>query len=131
MLTSDLYNYSDACIVTKGIIDHLAAVANKNDKAEKNVTLKNNAPFRTCISKILMLIMLMIMLQMVNHLNIKQKTSRSRCRWKSTTTTTSAALNAEVIVPHKYLINCWRSPNLPLINCSKIELVYHGQMIVY
>ena len=55
-LRSDLYNYSDACILTKGIIGHLAAVANKNDKAEKNVALKNNAPLRTCISKILMLI---------------------------------------------------------------------------
>ena len=56
MLRSDLYNYSDACILTKGIIGHLAAVANENDKAEKNVALKNNAPLRTCISKILMLI---------------------------------------------------------------------------
>ena len=56
MLRSDLYNYSDACILTKVIIGHLAAVANKNDKAEKNVALKNNAPLRTCISKTLMLI---------------------------------------------------------------------------
>ena len=96
MLRSDLYDYSDACILTQGIIDHLAAVANKNDKAEKNVALKNNAPFGKCISKILMLIMLIIMLQMINHLNIKQKTGRSRCRWKSTTATTSTSFK------------CWR-----------------------
>ena len=29
----------------------LAATANQNDKAEKNVAFKNNAPFRLCISK--------------------------------------------------------------------------------
>ena len=28
------------------------ALLQKHDKAEKNVTLKNNAPFRSCISKI-------------------------------------------------------------------------------
>ena len=30
----------------------LPAAANENDKAEKNVAFKNNAPFRSCISKI-------------------------------------------------------------------------------
>ena len=32
-------------------MDLLAAAANENDKAEINVSFKNNAPFR-CISKI-------------------------------------------------------------------------------
>ena len=36
----------------KGTIDLLAGVANENYKAEKDVTFKNNAPFRSCISKI-------------------------------------------------------------------------------
>ena len=36
----------------KGTIDLLAAAANENDKAGKNVAFKNNAPFRSCISKI-------------------------------------------------------------------------------
>ena len=36
----------------KGTIDLLAAAANKNDKPEKKVAFKNNAPFRLCISKI-------------------------------------------------------------------------------
>ena len=52
MLRSDLCNYSDAYIVTKGTIDLLAAAANENDKAQKNVAYKTNSPFRLCISKI-------------------------------------------------------------------------------
>ena len=52
MLRSDFCDYSDAYIVAKGTIDLLAAAANENDKAEKNVAFKKNAPFRSCISKI-------------------------------------------------------------------------------
>ena len=36
----------------KGTIDLLAAAANKNDKTEWNLAFKNNALFRSCISKI-------------------------------------------------------------------------------
>ena len=50
MLSSDLCDYSDGCIVVKGTIDILAAAANENDKAEKNDAFRNNAPFRSCIS---------------------------------------------------------------------------------
>ena len=32
--------------------DVLAAATNENNKAEKNVAFKNNAPYRSCISKI-------------------------------------------------------------------------------
>ena len=44
MLRSDLCDYSDAHIVVKGI----------NDVSERNkkLTFKNNAPFRSCVSKI-------------------------------------------------------------------------------
>ena len=52
MLRSDLCDYSDAYIVVKGTVALLVAAANENDKAEKNVTFKNNAPFRSCISNI-------------------------------------------------------------------------------
>ena len=52
-LRSDLCNYSDACNIVKETIDLLAAAANENDKAEKNVTFKCHAPFRSCISKTL------------------------------------------------------------------------------
>ena len=52
MLRSDLCDYSDAYIVVKRTIDLLAAAANENDKTEKDVSFKNNAPFRSCISKI-------------------------------------------------------------------------------
>ena len=47
MLRLDLCNYNDACIVVKGTIDVLAAAANENDKAQKSVLFKNNAPFRS------------------------------------------------------------------------------------
>ena len=52
MLRSDLCDCSDAYIVVKGTIDLLAAAINENDKAEKNVAFKNNAPFRSYILKI-------------------------------------------------------------------------------
>ena len=46
MLRSDLCNYSDTYIVTKGTIDLLAAAANENDKAQKIVAYKKNSSFR-------------------------------------------------------------------------------------
>ena len=52
MLRSDFCDYSDAYIVVKGTIDFLALAANENNKAEKNVAFKNNAPFTSCILKI-------------------------------------------------------------------------------
>ena len=49
ILSSDLCDFSDACIVVKGNI----IVANPDDaKRNKELTFKNNAPFITCISKI-------------------------------------------------------------------------------
>ena len=45
-------DYSDTYLVVKGTIDFLADAANKNDKAQKNVAFKNNAPLISCISKI-------------------------------------------------------------------------------
>ena len=52
MLRSDLSDYSDAYIVVKGTEDLLDDAANENYNAEKKVAFKNNAPFRSCISKI-------------------------------------------------------------------------------
>ena len=51
-LRSNLCDYSNAYIAVKGTIDLLACDANANHKAQKNVAFKNNAPFRSCISKI-------------------------------------------------------------------------------
>ena len=48
MLRSYLCSYSDAYITVKGTF-FLAASGNKNDKAQKKVVFKNNAPFRSCI----------------------------------------------------------------------------------
>ena len=52
MSRSDLWDYSDAYIVVKRTIDLLAGAANEIDKTEKVVSFKNNAPFRSYISKI-------------------------------------------------------------------------------
>ena len=52
MLKSNLYGQSDAYIIIKVAIYLLATVANEDDKAKKNVAFKNDAPFRSCISKI-------------------------------------------------------------------------------
>ena len=51
-IRSYLCDYSDAYIIVKWTIDLLAVAANENDKAEKDVAFKNNAPFGSCISKI-------------------------------------------------------------------------------
>ena len=49
MLQSDLCNYSDAYIVTKGTIN----VTDPNNAAyDKKLAFKNKAPFISCISKI-------------------------------------------------------------------------------
>ena len=49
MLRSDLCDYSDAYIVVKGTI---TVTDPDNDAYDKELTLKNNAPFVSCISKI-------------------------------------------------------------------------------
>ena len=50
MLRSDLCDYSDAYIVVKRIINVRDTIA--NNRINKKLILKNNAPFRSCISKI-------------------------------------------------------------------------------
>ena len=47
MLRSNLCDHSDAYNAGKWTIDLLAAVANENDKAEKDVAFKNNALLRS------------------------------------------------------------------------------------
>ena len=50
MLRSDMYDYSDASIVGKGIMP--VKGTNANNRTDKKLTLKNNVTFRSCISKI-------------------------------------------------------------------------------
>ena len=50
MQRSDLCDYSDAYIVAKGTIT--VGGAENRDKYNRNLVLKNNAPFISCISKI-------------------------------------------------------------------------------
>ena len=49
VLRSNVFDYIVAYTVVEGIIDLLVSAANKNDKAEKDVVFRNNAPFRSCI----------------------------------------------------------------------------------
>ena len=51
MLRSDLCDYSDAYIVVKGIII-IGPEERDRDERNRQVILKNNAPFISCISKI-------------------------------------------------------------------------------
>ena len=50
ILISNLFGYSDAYIVVEGRIT-AAGIEDTNEK-NKNLTLKSNAPFSSCISKI-------------------------------------------------------------------------------
>ena len=47
MLRSDLCDHSDACIVVKGRFS--AEGTNDANKTNKELTFKDNAPFRSCI----------------------------------------------------------------------------------
>ena len=50
MLRSDLCDYSDVYIIIKG---RISVTSNNNaNKRNKKLTFKNNAPFRSCMSKI-------------------------------------------------------------------------------
>ena len=49
MLRLDLYDFSYAYIVAKGII---TVTEQDNAKRNKSVVFKNNAPFMNCISKV-------------------------------------------------------------------------------
>ena len=51
MLRSDLCDFSDAYIVVKGIVT-VSADERDRDEMNRQVILKNNAPFISCISKI-------------------------------------------------------------------------------
>ena len=50
MLRSDLWDYSDAYIVVNGRLSIRGT--NNANRTNKKLTFKNNAPFRSCISKI-------------------------------------------------------------------------------
>ena len=50
MLQSHLCDYSDVYIVGKGAIT--VEEAENSDKYNRNLVLKNNAPFISCISKV-------------------------------------------------------------------------------
>ena len=159
MLRSDLYDYSDAYIVVKGTIT--VTGTNNDNKRNKKLLFKNNAPFGSCISKINNTIIdnaedLDIAMPLYNLLkysdnysttsaslwnyyrdeindnenendanqnmvnNNKTRTSKSlkyKTKIIGSTPNNGNRLNAEVIVPLRFLCSFWRSFDLPLINC--------------
>ena len=164
MLRSDSCNFSDVYIAVKGIISVRGNNATK--RRNKKPTFKNNAPFRSCISKINNtfiekaedLNIVMPMFNLLEYSNKYSMTSKSlwnyyreevndsanenndanNFRINNNKTTTSKSfehktkvigitpnndsrLDAEVVVPLKYLSNFQRSLNIPLFNCEKIE----------
>ena len=165
MLRPYLCHYSDAYIVVKGEI----SVAGTNGATRRNKTLvfKNNAPFRSCITKVNNKFVdnaehLDIIMPRCNLLeysdnysmtsgslwnyyrdeinddenendyngnktnNNKTTTSKSfkyKTKIIGSTSNNASRLNAEVVVPLKYLSNFWRSLDLPLINFeTELEL---------
>ena len=50
-------DYNNAYIFVKGAINILAATINEIDKVQNETVFKNNAPFRSCQSKISNLVM--------------------------------------------------------------------------
>ena len=148
MLRSDLCDYSDAYIVVKGIINLKAS--ENTDLGQKDVAFKNNAPIRSCITKINSALIddtegLSIVTPMYNLLEYSQNYSvaseklwnyyrdkvddvddsasnRKSFKYKTKIVgKTIPPLNTEDAVPLKYLRYFWRSFDLPLINCE-IEL---------
>ena len=57
----------------------------------------------------------------INNKTTASKSFKYKTKIKRSTTDNARRLNAEVVVPLKYLSNFWRSLDLPLINCE-IEL---------
>ena len=83
MLRSDLCDYNDAYIVVKGTV---TVSADERDRAKMNrqVILKNNAPFISCISKINGVLVenaedLGIIMPMYNLLKYSKNYSKSSC----------------------------------------------------
>ena len=161
MLRSKLCDYSDASIIVKGRISFRGT--NNANTRNKKPTFKDNAPFRSCVSKInntftynpenLDIVMLMYNLleysdnyykrsgnlwnnyrdEINDSANENNDVNNYRINNNKTTTSKSFEyktkirrrtpndiniLDAEVVVPLKYLSNIWRSLDLPLINCE-------------
>ena len=88
MLRSDLCDYSEAYIVIKGVVT-VRAEEKDRDKKNRQIILKNNAPFISCISKINRALIenaedLDIVMPMYNLLGYRKnysKTSGSLCNY--------------------------------------------------
>ena len=117
MLRYDLCGYSDAYVWVKGKIT--VTDPNNNANFDGRLTLKNNAPFALCISKINGELVenaedLDIVMPMYNLLEYSKN-------YEKTSSLAAGELekdDVEIAIPLKYLGNFWRSLDIPLINCE-------------
>ena len=145
MLRSNLCDYSDAYIVVEG--DITVEGGNDRDKRNRNLVLKNNAPFISCISKINNTLVdnaedldiVMPMYNLIEYSKNYSKTSGTLWNYYKDISTdpitdsesfkykksiTGKAANdrntnrVKFSVPFKYLSNFWKILDMPLINCE-------------
>ena len=108
MLRSNLCNYSDAYILVKGTITVTARGANNGannirDKKNRPLTLKNNASFVSCITRIT---------------RITGNTYNVDAGVQGYDVNKNGTQEVELAIPLKYLGNFWRALNIPLISCE-------------
>ena len=145
MLRSDLCDYNDAYIVVEG--DITVEGANDRDKHNRNLVLKSNAPFISCISKINNTLIdnaedldiVMPMYNLIEYSKNYSKTSGSlwnyykdvstdpitnseSSKYKTSimgkTANDGNTKHVKFSVPLKYLWNFWKILDMPLINCE-------------
>ena len=100
MLRSNLCDYSDAYILVKGTITDSGN--NLRDRQNRPLILKNNAPFISSITRII-----------INNTN------------------NAGTKDIELAIPLKYLGNFWRALNIPLISCEvSLELKWDKNCVI-
>ena len=149
MLRSNLCDYADAYILVKGTITITGtgndAATRQADERDKDVTLKNCAPFTKCISRINNtdidnnkdIDIVMPMYNLIEYSDNYAKTSgslyqyykddpndniadsesfKSKVKITGKTPNNGNTKDVEIIVPLKYLSNFWRTLEMQLIN---------------
>ena len=121
MLRSNLCNYSDAYILVKGTITVTARGANNGannirDKKNRPLTLKNNASFVSCITRIT---------------RITGNTYNVDAGVQGYDVNKNGTQEVELAIPLKYLGNFWRALNIPLISCEvSLELKWDKNCVI-
>ena len=159
MLQSDLCDYNDAYIADKGIINVQTKNNGSIDGYDRNLILKNSAPFISCISKISNILIdnsedldvIMPMYNLIKYNKNYRKTTGSLQNyyndisidliknpeyWKYKTRITGKTANdgntkeIKFSVLLKHLCNFWRL-DMPLINCEvPLTLIWSEKCVI-